>query len=84
MRMKSRLTLTISPTISHQAKRKARASGRSLSSLIEELLAKAVETDEAGEAPSTSFSQRWAGKLTLKAEPSPRRERLLSKYAGHP
>jgi len=77
--MKTRITLTIEPTISHRAKAVARARGMSVSSLVESLLAGEIgEIRERRE--SRSFSERWAGRLGVKRKAGARYERLKSKY----
>ena len=77
--MKSRITLTIDPAVSHRARAAARARGQSLSSLVELLLEK--ETGGALVAKTgTPFSRRWAGKVKLAAKVEPRFAKLKQKY----
>jgi hypothetical protein len=78
MRMKSRITLTVDPMVSHRAKDVARRQGISLSSLVEKLLAEA-----SGPLPkerSASFSQRWKGQMQLTDQTDERTTRLRAKY----
>lgn len=79
MRMKDRLTLTIDPIIARKAKLAAKRRNRSLSSLVEGLLSGEIgEVSEVQE--SSSFSQRWKGKLSLQRRSDERFERLSKKY----
>lgn len=76
--MKTRITLTVDPTVSHRAKDVARRQGISLSALVERLLREA-----AGPAPKTrtlSFSERWRGKMELAEPQEERAARLHAKY----
>ena len=76
--MKSRLTLTVDPKVSHRAKDFARRHGMSLSAMVEQLLAEA-----AGPQPAkrrASFSQRWRGKMRLAQPTDERSARLHAKY----
>jgi len=78
MRMKTRVTLTVDPVVSHRAKNVARRQGISLSALVERLLAEA-----AGPPPAkhgTPFSQRWKGKMQLATPTDERSARLHAKY----
>jgi len=61
MHMKTRMTLTIEPEISHRAKAVARNRGTSLSALVESLLAR--EAGIATPLKKTSFVQKWVGRL---------------------
>jgi len=79
MRMKTRVTLTLEPRITHRAKSVARERGTSLSGLVDQLLAK-----ECGEQPKEikkPFHLKWAGKLQLQEQSSPRFDYLKKKYA---
>lgn len=80
--MKTRVTLTLEPTISHKAKRLARLRNTSVSALVESLLTR--ETDnvnsEGTQVFQGLFSQRWAGKLELKASDDTRYLALKEKY----
>jgi len=82
MRMKSRLTLTVDPQVTHSAKRAARLRNKSLSALVEDLL-REVSMVDSGDAPEPkqSFSERWAGKLKLeRREGDARFQALAEKY----
>lgn len=78
MRMKSRITLTVDPGVTHRAKDVARREGLSLSALVEKML------KEISEMPSTdpreTFSQRWRGGMQLTDRSDERAERLKAKY----
>jgi Family of unknown function (DUF6364) len=63
--MKSRVTITLDPNVVRQAKNVARERHTNLSALIEELL---KQTAQANVAPRRSFTQKWAGKLTLRED----------------
>jgi len=77
--MKDRLTLTIDPIIARKAKLAAKRRNRSLSSLVEGLLSGEIgEVSEVQE--SSSFSQRWKGKLSLQQRSDERFELLSKKY----
>lgn len=79
--MKSRLSLTVDPQITHRAKRVAKARKQSLSAMVEDLLRKAAES-EAGPILSEngSFSERWTGQLKLARKDEPRFKKLAEKY----
>ena len=77
--MKSRITLTIDPEISHRARLEARRKGTSVSAMVEELLADATAPSSGKQSPET-VGQRWSGKFTLSSSTSPRHERLARKY----
>jgi len=82
MRMKSRLTLTVDPHVTHAAKRAARLRNKSLSALVEDLL-REVSMVDSGIAPESkqSFSERWAGQLKLdRKEDDVRFQALAEKY----
>lgn len=81
MRMKSRLSLTVDPEVTHRAKRYARSRNKSLSALVEELLEKVSSADgHEMVGRKTSFSDRWAGKLSVSNKEEPRYRRLAEKY----
>jgi len=76
--MKTRMTLTIEPEISHRAKAFARSKGTSLSGLVESLLAR-----EAGIVTSEkniSFGKKWAGSLQLASKSEARFDSLTERY----
>ena len=80
--MKSRLTLTVDPHVTHAAKRAARLRNKSLSALVEDLL-REVSMVDSGIAPESkqSFSERWAGQLKLdRKEDDVRFQALAEKY----
>lgn len=76
--MKTRITLTVDPKVSHRAKDVARRQGISLSALVEKLLAEA--SDPPQKEHRTSFSQRWKGRMRLVASADKRAARLKVKY----
>ncbi len=79
MHMKTRMTLTIEPEISHRAKAVARANGTSLSGLVEQLLAR-----EAGVVTSKkkiSFAKKWAGRLQVTVKNEARFDSLKDRYS---
>jgi antitoxin component of RelBE/YafQ-DinJ toxin-antitoxin module len=78
MLMKSRVTLTVDPKISHRAKDVARRRGISLSALVEKLLAET--TDPSTVKHPAPFSQRWKGKMKLASNLDSRSKRLHAKY----
>jgi hypothetical protein len=78
--MKSRITLTIDPAVSHRARLLARARRQSLSSLVESLLEKEGGGDLSAKA-GDSFSKRWGGKMSVKESGGPRLGRLKEKYS---
>lgn len=79
--MKSRLTLTLDPQVTHAAKRAARKSNKSLSALVEDLLREVsmVDADNSSETKE-SFSQRWGGRLELNRGDDTRFRKLAEKY----
>ena len=77
--MKTKLTLSIDPQITHRAKHLAKQRGMSLSSLVEKELSEVLEEGSASEM-KMSFSQRWAGKLVLNDKQTERAKKLRSKY----
>lgn len=78
MRMKTRVTLTVDPKVSHRAKEVARRQGLSLSSLVEKLLVEASGSPQ--KEHRTSFSQRWKGRMQLAASVDSRATLLKAKY----
>ena len=72
--MKKKLTITLDAELIPVAKRYARSFGVSLSSLIEQSLRRATNS----EAPS--FASRWRGKLRPAKRAGPRYEVLEKKY----
>ena len=76
--MKSRITLTIEPSVSHRAKAVARERGTSLSGLVEQLLAREAGISTVREG---SFSARWAGRMELADKNDRRFDTLKRKYA---
>jgi Family of unknown function (DUF6364) len=65
VRMKSRITITLDPIVVRQAKNVARERQTNLSALIEGLL---KQTAQSNVAPRRSFTQKWAGKLTVRED----------------
>jgi hypothetical protein len=63
--MKSRVTITLDPVVLEQARTKARLRGMSLSVLIEDRLKQAMQH---GLKPNLSFTEKWAGQLTVREE----------------
>lgn len=82
--MKSRLSLTVDPKVTHRAKRVARTRKQSLSALVEELLAGVSLTEpdskDASAADKAPFSQRWADQLQAADRDEVRYRRLAAKY----
>lgn len=78
MCMKTRVTLTVDPKVSHRAKDVARRQGISLSALVEQLLAEAAGPPPAKQGKP--FSQRWKGKMQLNLPEEERSVRLNAKY----
>lgn len=76
--MKSRLTLTVDPKVSHRAKDVARREGISLSALVERLLSEA--SGDIPEKADKPFSERWKGKMRLASAADERSLRLKKKY----
>lgn len=79
MHMKSRITLTLEPQITHRAKMIARARGISFSGLVERLLQSELKHQRADEIRQP-FSQRWTGRLSVSAKTGPRYEKLRAKH----
>ena len=61
--MKKRVTITLDPKVIRRAKTVARSRQTNLSSLIEDLL---IQTAAFGLVKQTSFSQKWAGKFSIR------------------
>jgi len=72
--MKTKLNLTINSKLIPRSKLFAQKQGKSVSQVVEELLAKAIEEDK------SSFSDKWLGKLTLSDKQSNRAEYLKNRY----
>lgn len=81
MHMKTRMTLTIEPEVSHRAKAVARAKGTSLSGLVESLLAR--EAGMVVSADRVSFTKKWAGRLKLAPNQDDARARFLKERYGY-
>lgn len=81
MCMKTRLSLTVDPRVTHRAKRYAQSKNKSLSSLVEDLLRSvaAAESDKSN-SESASFSRRWAKQLKPARKVDPRYKQLAEKY----
>jgi hypothetical protein len=77
--MKTKLTLTIDPRVTHSAKQVAKKNGVSLSSMVEKVLAEATGLSHPSET-SSSFSQRWRGQMQLKENDSLRAQKLRAKH----
>ncbi|MCH8475748.1 MAG: DUF6364 family protein [Opitutales bacterium] len=77
--MKTRVTLTVDPKVSHRAKEVARRQGTSLSALVEKLLTEAAGKKEPAK-PQAPFSRRWKGKRQLASPSDERAKRLHAKY----
>jgi hypothetical protein len=75
--MKTRVTLTLDPEVSHRGKLAARARGTTFSGLIEQLLTN--ETVSSSKR-RTSFREKWKGKMALSKKTGPRVEHLKKKY----
>ena len=78
--MKTRITLTIDPAVSHLAKQRARAQGTSVSNLVEQMLREEIREESTPDAPT--FSSRWAGKAKLAGRSDTRSKRLREKYGA--
>lgn len=77
--MKAKLTLTIDPKVTHQAKQLARRRGISLSAMVEEALVRQTRPAST-DRETRSFSERWAGTMRLRDDDSPRTRRLREKH----
>ena len=73
--MKTKLTITVERDLVPKAKRYAKRRGVSLSSLIEASLQEMTSTEE-----SSSFVDRWRGKMTLAERDDERYRQLRDKY----
>jgi len=80
MRMKTRLSLTVDPQVTHRAKRVARHRKQSLSAMVEDLLREAADSGGRARSVSRPFSERWAGRLKLESKDEPRFKHLAKKY----
>ena len=78
MHMKKRITLTIRPEVSHQAKVLARTRNTSVSHLIETLIEQASASDASG--GRTKLAERWRGRLKTDSRAEPRFQYLKKKY----
>lgn len=78
MHMKTRITLTIDPAVSHRAKEVARREGVSLSSMVEKMLADVSGISETPSKPC--FTERWRGRMTLRPPQDERARKLREKY----
>jgi len=76
--MKKRITLTIRPEISHQAKLLARTRKTSVSHLIETLIEQASAADAS--FTRAKLDERWRGKLKTDFRDEPRFRYLKKKY----
>jgi hypothetical protein len=76
--MKTKLTVSIDRDLVPRAKRSARRQGVSLSSVIEEALARFTAEE------SPSFSDKWRGRFRVRDDASrdPRARELTAKYLG--
>ena len=79
MSMKDRLTVTIDAALAGQAKRTAHLRKTSVSGLVEASLRSTLRTPA---RPGRPFSERWAGKLTLRPD-EPGDLRLVALKAKH-
>jgi hypothetical protein len=77
MHMKTRVTLTLDPEVSHRGKLAARARGTTFSGLVEQLLNKETVSSVQGRP---SFRDRWQGKLVFSEKTGPRMDHLKKKY----
>ena len=78
MHMKKRITLTIRPEVSHQAKILARSRNTSVSHLVEILIEQASASDASG--GRAKLVERWRGKLKTDSRDEPRFRYLKKKY----
>ncbi len=76
--MKTRVTITMDPTLVAQAKSLAVARRTNLSAFFEELVRRA----SASEHPQPRFSQKWLGKVQAKSA-DPHDELLTALQAKH-
>ena len=63
--MKSRVTIVLDPAVLEWARKEARLRVMNLSTLIEDLLEQAGQSNS---TPRQSFTQKWAGKLTVRKD----------------
>lgn len=78
--MKTRISLTVDPKVTHRAKRVAQARQQSLSSMVEAFLRDVAEETEPSAVSERSFSERWGGKLKIQSKDETRFELLAKKY----
>ena len=78
MNMKTRMTITIEPGVSHRAKAVARAQGTSLSGFVEFLLAR--EAGMVAPVDKVSFGEKWTGALKLAPNQEARARQLRERY----
>ena len=78
MNMKTRMTITIEPDVSHRAKAVARAQGTSLSGFVEFLLAR--EAGMVAPVDKVSFGEKWTGALKLAPNQEARARQLRERY----
>jgi hypothetical protein len=76
--MKTRITLTIDPGVSHRAEELAMRKGLSLSTFVEKLLIEVSGTSEQPGQPS--FSERWRGRMAMRPPQDDRAKRLHQKF----
>ena len=72
--MKTKLNLTIDKDLVPKSKAYARLRGKSVSQFVEDLLRKAISTEE------TSFADRWRGKFKISEKTDPRYKSLKRRY----
>ncbi len=77
MHMKTRVTLTLDPEVSHRGKLAARAQGTTFSGLVEQLLSKETVSSVKSRP---SFRDRWEGKLVFSEKAGARMDHLKKKY----
>ena len=75
--MKTRVTLTLDPEVSHRGKLAARARGTTFSGLVEQLLGAHAPRKNKANLP---FQAKWKGKLTLAKKSEARMDYLKDKY----
>lgn len=74
--MKTRVTLTLDPEVSHRGKLAARARGTTFSGLVEQLLGAHSPLKKEG----LPFQAKWKGKLRLAKKSGARMDYLKEKY----
>lgn len=75
--MKTRVTITLDPEVSHRGKLAARARGTTFSGLVEQLLGAHAPRKNKSKLP---FHTKWQGKLTLAKKSEVRMDYLKEKY----